>query len=183
LSNRCRGGLVNQAASAFRAQPPGQELSAPDIDNALYYHTLGASGSADRQLSANSPQPDWQYEPHLSRDGRWLVVEVGRGEVGDTGCEDVYLFDLEASAPSAVPITRGFDASYLYVGTDQGKIYFLTTLDAPRGRVVAIDPANPARDLWQTVIPEGEDAIALTEPRVTLVDHQLIVRTLHDAQS
>ncbi len=90
-----------------------------------------------------------------------------QGEVGDTGREDVYLFDLEASAPSAVPITRGFDASYLYVGTDQGKIYFLTTLDAPRGRVVAIDPANPARSLWQTVIPEGEDAIALTEPRVT----------------
>lgn len=155
----------------------------PDIDNALYYHTLGTSGSADRQLSANSPQPDWQYEPHLSRDGRWLVVEVGRGEVGGTGHEDVYLFDLEASAPSAVPITRGFDASYLCVGTDQGKIYFLTTPDAPRGRVVAIDPANPARDLWQTVIPEGEDAIALAEPHVTLVDHQLIVRTLHDAQS
>ncbi len=49
--------------------------------------------------------------------------------------------------------------------------------------MVAIDPANPARDLWQSVIPEGEDAIALTEPSVTLVDHQLIVRTLHDARS
>ena len=49
--------------------------------------------------------------------------------------------------------------------------------------MVAIDPANPARDLWQTVIPEGEDAIAPTETSVTLVDHQLIVRALHDAHS
>jgi prolyl oligopeptidase len=127
--------------------------------------------------------PDWQYEPHLGADGRWLVVEAGQGEVGDTGRENVYLLDLKHPDAAPVPLMEGFEATYLYIGSDRKQLYFLTTLDAPRGRVIAIDPREPARQRWRTVVPESEDAIPLTEPAVTLVDHQLIVRTLHDAHT
>ncbi|HXA92837.1 MAG TPA: prolyl oligopeptidase family serine peptidase, partial [Steroidobacteraceae bacterium] len=62
-------------------------------------------------------------------------------------------------------------------------IYFLTTLDAPNGRVIAVDPARPERSNWKSVIPADSDAIAITETSVTLVDHQLIVRRLHEAHT
>src|SRR5204863_419091 len=55
--------------------------------------------------------------------------------------------------------------------------------DAPNGRVLAIDPEQPARANWKSVIPQGRDAIDLGGTSVTLVDHQLIVRTVHDAHS
>jgi prolyl oligopeptidase len=169
--------------SAFPAPPAGQELSAQDIGNALYYHAVGTPVSADRAVLSNPAHPDWQYEPHLSPAGRWLVVEVGQGEVGDTGKEDVDLLDLDHPGSAPAPIIEGFQAGYVYVGEDGGRIYFLTTEGAPRGRVIAIDPARPQREHWSTVIPESGDAIPVTEPSVSLVDHQLIVRTLHDAHT
>lgn len=169
--------------SAFPAPRPGAELSTRDLDDAVYYHALGTPTASDRRLLYDPGHPDWQYLPHLSDDGRWLVVTSGEGEVGDKGLENVYLIDLAAASPSAQPVVEGFEAAYNYVGSDAGRLYFLTTLAAPNGRVIAIDPAAPARGNWRTAIPEGADAIDLTTPSVTLVDHQLIVRSVHDAHS
>jgi len=169
--------------SAFPPPPPGEELSAPDVNHAVYYHALGTSAALDRRAFADSAHPDWQYEPHLSQDGRWLVVLAGEGQVGDKGRENLYLMDLAAPAPAPIPVAQGFEAAYSYVGADRGLLYFLTSLGAPNGRVVAIDPLSPARANWKSVIPEGPDAIDLGSKSVTLVGHRFIVRTLHAAHS
>jgi len=169
--------------SAFPAPPKGAELSTSDVGNALYYHALGTAASADRKVFAESAHPSWQFEPHLSSDGRWLVVVAGDGEVGDSGRENLYLLDLTAANASVKPAAVGFDAAYIYVGADAGSVFVLTTRDAARGKVIAIDPTKPGRENWKDVIAEGSDAITLTETSVTLVDHQIIVQTVHDAHS
>ena len=167
--------------SAFPAPPAGAELSAQDLGDAVFYHALGTAVAADRKLLEISGHPDWQYEPHLSDDGRWLVVAAGEGEVGDKGLENIYSIDVSAASPTVTPIVEGFAAAYVYVGSDAGRLYFLTTLGAPNGKVIAVDPvhANPPA----VVIPEGKDAIDLTETSVTLVDHQLLVRSIRDAHN
>jgi len=111
------------------------------------------------------------------------VLLAGEGEVGDKGVEDVYLIDLSAPRPVALPVTQGFTAAFEYAGADGGRLYFLTSLGAPNGRVIAIDPLHPAQANWTAVIPQGSDAIGLGAGSVTLVAHQLIVQTLHDAHS
>ena len=169
--------------SAFPAPARGAELSTRDLDDAVYYHALGTPAAADRRLLYDPAHSDWQYRPYLSDDGRWLIVTSGEGEVGDKGLENVYVLDLESGSAALQPVVQGFEAAYNYVGSDAGRIYFLTTLAAPNGRVIAIDPAAPARGNWRTVVPEAADAIDLTSPSVTLVDHQLIVRSIHDVHS
>lgn len=169
--------------SAFPAPHAGAELSAQDLGNAIYYHALGTPVAADRRVLGDRAHPDWQYQPYLTPDGRWLVVLAGEGEVGDKGRENVYLLDLNSASPVAVPMALGFQAAFLYVGADAGRLYFLTSLDAPNGRVLAIDPHDLQRAKWQQVIGEGPDAIDLGGRSVTLVGHQLIVRTFHDAHS
>jgi len=169
--------------SAFPAPRAGAELSSQDLGNALYYHALGTPVTADRRVFGDGAHPDWQYEPFLTRDGRWLVVLAGEGEVGDKGRENLYLLDLQSATAQAVPVSVGFAAAFHYVGADADRLFFLTSLDAPNGRVVAVDPARPARANWQEVVPEGADAIDLGGRSVTLVGHRLIVRTMHDAHS
>jgi prolyl oligopeptidase len=169
--------------SAFPAPRAGEELTSRDLDNALYYHAIGSPVTADHEVFAVPAHTDWQYEPHLSEDGRWLIIVAGEGEVGDKGLENLYALDLAAPRAAPIPLAEGFDAAYVYAGTDRGLVYFLTTLDAPRGRVIALDPLHPAREHWASIIAEGQDAIDLTESSVTLVGHQLIVRTLHDAHT
>jgi len=170
--------------SAFPAPPAGAELSAPDLNNALYYHALGAPATADREVFRERAHPDWQFEPYLTRDGRWLVLLAGEGEVGDKGREDVYLIDLSAATPTPIALALGFEAGYRYVGADGGRLFFLTSLDAANGRVVALDLHDPGPKKWQQVVAPGADAIDFgAAPGVTLVGHRLIVRTLHDAHS
>jgi prolyl oligopeptidase len=167
--------------SAFPAPAHGEELRARDLGDAVYYHVLGTPQAADRKRFERPDHADWQFEPHLTRDGRWLVVRVGEGEVGDKGLENLYVIDLTKNDAVAAPIAEGFDADYIYAGADNGLLYFQTTLNAPRGRVIAIDPSLPGRDGWKEVIPQGADAMDVARGSVTLVDHQLIVRALHDA--
>src|ERR1700729_1408999 len=172
--------------SAFAAPRAGQELSAQDLGNAVYSHALGPPPTADVRLMSDAGHPERQYLPHLSPDGLWLVVLAGEGEVGDKGREDVYLLDLKGpagAAPSA--LSSGFAAAFIYIGADGGRLYFLTSLHAPNGRVVALNPEHAAGALWQEVIPEGKEAIDLSvgAKAVTLVGHQLLVKTLHDAHS
>ena len=169
--------------SAFPAPKPGQELSAADLGDAVYYHALGTPAAADRRIYADPAHPERQFEPHLSGDGRWLILLAGEGEVGDKGLEDVYLIDLQAARPAAIPVAEGFRAAFEYAGADAGMLYFFTTLSAPNGRVIVIDPNRPQPANWKAVVPESADAIELWAGSVTVVSHQLIVRSLHDAHS
>jgi prolyl oligopeptidase len=169
--------------SAFPAPKAGAELSTADAGNAIYYHVLGTPAVQDRQIFADPAHPERQFLPHLSDDGRWLVLTSGEGEVGDKGVEDIYLIDTRAVRPQAVQVSRGFEAAYEYAGSDGGRLYFLTSLGAPNGRVVAIDPLQPQKDHWQAVVPEGADAIELGAASVNVVAHQILVRLIHDAHS
>jgi prolyl oligopeptidase len=169
--------------SAFPAPLPGEELSGADRGNAIYYHALGTPAATDRRVFADAAHADWQFLPHLSADGRWLIVLAGEGEVGDKGLEDVYVMDLSAATPAAVALSRGFEAAYEFVGADGGLLYFLTSLETPNGRVIGIDPLKPQKSNWRAVIPEGRDAIEFDEHSAALIAHQLIVRSIHDAHS
>lgn len=190
--------------SAFPAPAAGEELRVRDLNDAIYYHALGTEQSSDRKVYACAEHPDWQFAPHLTRGGHWLVVTAGEGEVGDKGLENVYALDLKAKDGKVQTLVEGFEAEYLFVGEDKGFLYFQTTLNAPRGRVVAIEPVAAGRGLsvrdqapdrgrerggsrerasWKEVVPEGIDAMDSASGSVTLVGHKLIVGTLHDAHS
>jgi prolyl oligopeptidase len=169
--------------SAFPAPPAGEELTTPDRDNAVFLHRLGEPAERDARLLALPGHPDWQYQPALTDDGRWLVVTAGEGQVGDKNLENVYALDLERPDSTPVVIADGFDAAYLYVGSDAGAIYLLTSQGAPRGRIIAVDPARPARERWREVVAEGPDAIPFQGNSVAHVHQSLVVATLHDAAS
>jgi prolyl oligopeptidase len=169
--------------SAFPAPKPGEELRARDLGNALYYHAFGTEPSADRKIYERADHPDWQFQPHLTPGSHWLVLTCGEGQVGDKGLENVYALDLSSPNGAVIPIVEGFDAGYKFAGTEKALLYFQTSFDAARGRVIAIDPKKPARADWKTVVPQGPDAMDFAHGSVRLVGHQLIVETMHDAHS
>lgn len=169
--------------SRFPAPPVGQELAAQDIGNALYFHTIGTDTASDQKLLDYPAHEDWQYAPDLSDDGRWLVVAVGEGEVGDKGLENIYLLDTQDGHAKPIPLFEGFEAAYDYVGSDRGQLYFVTTHGAPNGKIIAVDPNSGGTPRIRVVVPEAADAIGITEKSVAVLGHQLLVRTLHDAHT
>lgn len=90
----------------------------------------------------------------LSLDGRWLTVAVN---LGTAPRNDVYLADLAATAPDAPawqPIFIGRDAQLSAGVAPDGRLYCLTDLDAPRGRLAVTAPQRPNPEQWTDLLPE-----------------------------
>src|SRR2546429_613626 len=78
-----------------------------------------------------------------------------------------------------VRLLDDFDASYAFVGNDGPVFYFLTDLDAPRKRVIAIDTRHPERARWREIIPQAPDVL----DGVQIIHDTFVANYMHDASS
>ncbi len=54
---------------------------------------------------------------------------------------------------------KGFDTEAGFVDNDGDKILVRTNADAPNYKIVLIDPKNPAKENWKTIIPERKELL------------------------
>jgi prolyl oligopeptidase len=166
--------------SRFPTPLPGKELSEVDHDCRVYFHAVGTPVGTDVVVYERPDHPSWQFEPHLTRDGRYLVVVIGDGEVGDRGQEQVVVLDLSKRGSKPITLVDQFDAEYVLAGARRTVLYFKTTAGAPKKRVIAIDLARRSPDTAASrkeIVPEGPDAIE----EAVLVGLHVLVTTLRDA--
>ncbi|MFF0576244.1 prolyl oligopeptidase family serine peptidase [Streptosporangium saharense] len=116
-------------------------------------HRLGTPADDDVVVRAE----ERSYGLGISADGRWLTVSAGR-----PGGNDLWLADLAASSPERPalrPVQEGTDAvTVAGVGPD-GRLYLLTTRDAPRGRLCVADPARPSPEDWSELVGPDPEAV------------------------
>jgi len=155
---------------------PGTERSSTLQGERLWFHRVGTSQERD-VLVYDPADPDLFLSTSVSGDGRWLVVGVG---IGGDPRNRVLLGDLAAGPPALKPLLPEPDASYTFLGSANDTLWFQTTLDAPRSRIIAVNARRPARAEWRTVVAESEDVI---EPTIgaAYVGGRLIVPYRHDA--
>jgi prolyl oligopeptidase len=143
--------------AAFLA-PARQELyyvRQTDAGPRLFAHKLGTSLAANREIFGAGYGPEKLMGAELSEDGRFLVVTVYHGSSADR--TEIYVREL-AREEGFRPMVNDIEGRFL--GSFYGdRLYLLTTWQAGNGRVVAIDPARPAREHWTEVVPERRDAV------------------------
>ncbi len=133
----------------------------------VYLHVVGTPPEADAEVFGAGRDKTTYYGASVSRDGRWLIISAS---VGTAPREDIWIADLTAgdpAAPALVPLMVGLDAmASPRVGRD-GKLYVLTDLDAPRGRICVADPAAPGPEGWRDLVARGPvgRAAQLRDPR------------------
>jgi prolyl oligopeptidase len=164
-----------------------------NTEQKLMVHRLGTDVSEDAVLAARPDQPEWGFSGKPTWDGDYLVIEVWEGTDENNRIFYKQLRhrgrpprDLEErrTAPRVVDaelheLLNEADASYRYV-TNEGRVFtFLTTHDAPRGRVVAIDLDQPEPEHWKEVLAQTDDTLQ----SVHRVGDQLFAVYLRDAQS
>jgi prolyl oligopeptidase len=158
----------------FPEPAPAAAYEAPNRDMELRYHRLGTDAASDRLVFSTPNEPEWGFNPEVSDDGRLLVITVWRGTDPESR---IYVADLSNGVEAAVvgPLLDAADARYELIAAIDGTLYLLTDLDAPLGRVIAVDVANPTR--VREVVPEGADALE----RACLAGGRLALVHLHDA--
>ena len=147
----------------------------------LYYHRLGRGQEEDILVYERPDEPDWGFSADVTDDGRYAVLHVW---LGTDRRNRVYYLDLEDAKHPRVTgqvarLLDDFDASYGFVGNDGPLFYFLTDLDAPRKRVVAIGTRHPERARWREIIPQGDDVLET----VRIIHDAFVANYLHDAHS
>jgi prolyl oligopeptidase len=162
--------------SRYDEPTAGAQLKGVNYYHKLYYHRLGTPQSDDRLVYHRPDQKEWGFGGYVTEDGRYVIVTVSQGT---DRRNRVFYQDLQAPAASVVELLKDFDAAYHFIDNDGPVFWFQTDLDAPRGRVIAIDITNPARDHWQEIIPQAAERLV----GVSLLNDQFIGLYLKDARS
>lgn len=111
--------------AAYDPPDPDATYEAQNRNQRLHLHRLGTDQSEDELVYARPDQPDWGFDPHVSHDGRYLVVHVWEGT---QPYNRVHYVDLESGGEVAVLLDAA-DARYELAGTD-GPVLLLSP---PRG--------------------------------------------------
>jgi len=162
-------------------EPTDKALTDVNRFQRLYYHRLGTDQAQDVLVYERPDQPDWGMNGEVTDDGRYAVLTVW---LGTDRRNRVYYRDLKDPrhpriTGEVVRLLDDFDASYAFVGNDGPVFYFLTDLDAPRKRVIAIDTRHPERGGWRELIPQGQDVLE----GVQIIHDTFVANYMHDASS
>jgi prolyl oligopeptidase len=132
--------------------PAGDEM----FFRRIYRHQVGTSTDHDVVVFGEGRDKTEYHSLDISRDGRWLLLEASKGTEPRN---DLYLADLAGDGAFRL-VHEGVDALTFGGVEDDGLLYLLTTLDAPRRRVVVTDPAMPEPAHWRELVPESETVLS-----------------------
>lgn len=159
---------------------------ASDVPDGVYFHRIGTRLEDDRLIHTHVGQSSQAVFPYLTPDNRYLCLFPYNYVTRRCGLS---VIDL-GGEPGAAHVVFGEGTARLVVaGYSAGALYLSTTLDAPNGRIIAVDLEEPRLGVWRGVVAEAGDAIAgntyheIVSSMAMLAGERLAVAYIHDAAS
>jgi prolyl oligopeptidase len=140
--------------------------------NRVYWHTLGTDQSEDRLIYERPDNKELGFAPSITEDGKFLILHVYHG----TDVKNRVYYQPVESPAAFIRLLDDADARYDFIGNVDSLFYFHTDLNAPRGRIIAIDIDNPSRENWREILPERTDVIDY----VAFANNHFVVAYLQD---
>ena len=168
----------NQGFYYSRYDEPNEQTKLEDVNyyQKLYYHRLGTEQVEDTLIYHRPDQKEWGFDGSVTEDGKYLIISVWQG----TDRKNLVFYqDLSQPESEVVELIGEFEASYGVIENDGDTLWVRTDLDAPRGRVIAIDLNNSDRTNWLEIIPEAAETLR----GVGLLNNQFVTNYLKDARS
>lgn len=160
--------------SRYDAPGSAEQLKQPNYFHKLYYHKLGTAQNEDQLVYQRKDHKDWNFNAFVTEDGRLLIINVSQGT--DPKNRVFYKELTKASAP-VIELLNKQDAAYHFIGNDGLILWFKTDLNAPRGRIVAVDARQPAG--IKEVVPQAGEKLE----SVDLIGDRFVANYLKDAHS
>lgn len=160
----------------YSRYPTGADGVADDQRQvAIWNHEVGTGQEHDRLVFRITDHPTRNPYPTVSEDGRYLLISVEDGY----DSSGLYYLDLHKAGGEVVRLLDRWDALYEFLGNRGQEFFVRTTLQAPLGRIVAIDLRRPDPSQWREVVAEGQHAIEAA----SYVGGRLIIRYIVDARA
>lgn len=164
----------NQGVFYARYDAPegGNAMADVNFNQKVYFHKLGTPQADDVLIYQRPQNKDWGFGIEVSDDGNYLLLSVSQG----TDSRNRFFYKPLNVTSEMIELLPDLEAEYSFIGNDKTVFYFKTDLDAPNGKVIAIDTRHPQKANWQTIIPESTDPIK----NVAILNDHLVVSSLHD---
>ncbi|HET6179900.1 MAG TPA: prolyl oligopeptidase family serine peptidase [Candidatus Sulfotelmatobacter sp.] len=162
--------------SRYDEPKEGTEMRGTNYFQKLYYHRLGTAQAEDKLIYERPDNKEMGFAGGVTDDGHYLVISVWQGSAPKNR---IYYKDLTQADSPVVKLLDAFDAQYQFVDNDGPLFWIQTDLEAPRGRLIAIDVRHPEKANWKTVVPQGVDKLE----SVGVVDNLFLVGYLKDART
>jgi len=154
--------------------PNGEELKRTNYFHKVYYHKVGTPQEQDPLVYERKDHKDWLFDTSVTDDGQYLIINVSQGTDPKNR---IFYKDLHQSGAKVVELLNKQDAAYNFIDNDGPVFWFKTDLNAPRGRIVAIDVREPVA--VKELVPESPDKLE----HVTAVGDRFVADYLKDAHS
>jgi prolyl oligopeptidase len=159
--------------SRYEAPQEGSEFQNTNYNQQLFLHRLHTPQEQDELVYERPDHADWGFQSKITDDGRYQTLAIWQG----TDVRNRFFYrDLQA-ADHFVELIPELEATYDLVGNDGSIFYVYTNLNAPRGKLIAIDVQQPEKHNWRTILPE---AAAVLEG-VVMTNHQFAALYNEDA--
>lgn len=167
-----------EAENADLESPQVEQFSKTDVNyyQKLYYHKIGTPQSEDILIYHRPDQKEWGFGGEVTEDGKYLIISVW---LGTDSRNLVFYKDLTNPNSEVIELINQFEADYSFIDNDDDIFYFRTDLNAPRGRVIAIDTKKPSSENWLEIIPQTVEKL----DSVGILNNQFVADYLQDAHS
>lgn len=125
-----------------RYDEPNEKSKHEDVNyyQKLFYHRLGTAQSEDVLIYDRPDQKEWGFSGGVTEDGKYLIISVWQG----TETKNLLFYkDLTAPESAVVELISEFEAEYNVIDNEGSVFWIQTDLNAPLGRVIAIDINSP----------------------------------------
>ena len=158
-----------------------------DIENPysgqIMFHRIGRHHRQDpvlfEQYKEGPLATTWGPYPQVDPEARWMAIVYFTG----TESNDLWLYDarhwLETGELKRTDVVVGEKAQSFPIFAGD-RLLLQTTLDAPNGRIVAVDSEHPGPDGWREIVPERSSAVI---EGVAVADGLLAVQYLEKAST
>ena len=163
--------------SRYPAPDEKSKLTTQNQFHKVYYHKLGTLQSEDVLIYEDKEHPLRVVNTGLSEDEHFLVISKSEGTSGS----ELWVKDMKNKSANSdfILLVKGFDTESDFIDNDGDKLLVRTNDNAPNYKVVLIDPKNPSKENWQTVIPERKELLE----SVGTAGGKLFLTYLQDASS
>jgi prolyl oligopeptidase len=165
--------------SRYPAPEKGKELSGVNEHHQVYYHRLGTPQSQDELVYEDRSNPQRFHTLQTTEDERFAILEVSDRGTGKQG-NSIFVMDLTRPGAKFTPLIPNItDDTFSVLENVRGELIVFTDKGAPNGKVIRIDPANPAENNWKTLVAEKPQTI----DSVSVAGGKLIVTYMQDVAS
>lgn len=167
--------LPDNTGFFYARYPAPEEMpdAPPSTHHRVYFHHLGTPQTADDLVYTRPDAPNLGFHPHVTDDGRYLILHVWDGT---DARNRLYYRDLQSDG-GFMRLIDVMEAKYQFIANDGPIFYVETDYEAANGRILAIDIKNPERAHWREIIPETDQVIEMSR----MVNHHLVIDRLHHA--